>query len=66
LKLKYDEPLGSFAFVFNLRRYIVGTYKDLRSSQEERNPAAAEEEAAGEAAAEAGRSSAASAGVTQE
>jgi len=25
LKLKYDEPLSSFAFNFHLRRYITGS-----------------------------------------
>jgi hypothetical protein len=30
LKLKYDEPLSSFAFIFNLRRYTgVDTLEDM-------------------------------------
>jgi hypothetical protein len=30
LKLKSDEPVSSFGFKFNLRRYIMGSIKDDR------------------------------------
>ena len=34
LKLKYDEPLSSFAFNFNLRHYVVDWEALERSSSE--------------------------------
>jgi exoribonuclease R len=33
LKLKYDQPLSSVAFKFNLRRYDVGMYVTREANQ---------------------------------